>query len=103
MPGRIPWSDPGVTWYPAFSPEILSVEVTFVCPGCNNALIADARWSGEPFACPLCETRNEVPDWTRVRTRPLDPDAPVVVHAVNLSPEEIEFLSATSDEAGAAE
>ena len=97
VPGRLAWSDPGASWYPAFSPEILSVEVTFVCPKCNNALIADARWSGEPFTCPLCETNWEVPDWTRARMRPPDPDAPAMVKPVELSAEEIEFLSSVEE------
>jgi predicted RNA-binding Zn-ribbon protein involved in translation (DUF1610 family) len=93
VPGRIPWPDEGPKWHPAFSPEILSVEITFVCPGCQRALIADARWGGEAFICPKCETTSEVPNWTRAKIRPPDMAPPAVSSAPALTPEEIAFLS----------
>ena len=100
VPGCLAWTDPDPKWHPAFSPEILSVEITFVCPGCNKALIADARWGREPFICPKCETNGEVPDWARAKVHASGPTEPVVVHTLTLSPEEIEFLSGTSEGAG---
>ena len=87
----MPGTDP--LWRPAFSPEILSVEITFLCPGCDHALIADARAGGDPFICPKCEATGEVPEWARIKERADTADAEKVVHTVTLSPEEIEFLS----------
>jgi DNA-directed RNA polymerase subunit M/transcription elongation factor TFIIS len=92
VPGCFAWSDVNPKCQPAFSPEILSVEITFVCPGCNYALVADARWGGEPFICPKCDTTGDVPDWARAKVRTPVADAPRV-HTLTLSPEEIDFLS----------
>lgn len=102
VPGRIPLSGEEPNWHPAFSPEILSVEITFVCPGCQRSLIADARWGGEPIVCPTCDTTSEVPHWTRARVRPPDSDGPRVSSATALSPDEIAFLSDTPNESATA-
>lgn len=77
---------------PVFSPEIISVEITFLCPGCNRSLLADARWGGKPFTCPKCDATGKVPNWTRAKAPP-DADTPKVISAPTLSPEEIAFLS----------
>lgn len=83
---------------PAFSPEILSVEITFLCPGCSGSLITDARSGGDPFVCPTCETTGEVPTWSRAGVRPPDAVAGKISTGRSLSPEEIAFLSAPSPE-----
>lgn len=102
VPGRIPWSEEEPKLQPAFSPEVLSVEITFLCPGCDRPLIADARWGGEPFICPKCETTGDVPNWTRAKARPPNTDAPKVTHIATLTPEEIAFLSDEPSEAAVA-
>jgi DNA-directed RNA polymerase subunit M/transcription elongation factor TFIIS len=92
VPGRLTASD--WKWQPAYTPEILSVEITFVCPGCNRALIADARAAGDPFVCPKCDAKGEVPIWSQPRED--SPSATVVREAGTLSAEEIDFLSGSS-------
>ena len=98
VPGRLIAAERKPTSPPAFSPEILAVEISVVCPGCNRALVADARWVGEPFICPKCNATGDVPDWARTKVRASDGDAPPVVHTLTLSPEEIDFLSGASAE-----
>lgn len=100
VPGRFTRNGAELKLRPAFSPEIVSVDLTFLCPDCDNKLVVDARCSGEPYVCPLCTTAGEVPEWAHVKARGPDHGEPVVVHALTLSPEEIDFLSGTSAKAG---
>ncbi len=92
VPGHLAGEAPDRELLPAFTPEILSVEVKFVCPGCDRALLMDARWQGEPFECPKCGAGGHVPRWSR-------PGRGGTVPMVTLSPEEFDFLSASPDEA----
>jgi len=75
---------------PAFPPEVLAVEVKFLCTSCKSRLGADARWEGRGVICPVCGDRTRVPRWSDTQwpgeSAPRFPDA-----ALNC--EEIAFLS----------
>ena len=102
VPGCPSGEDGKPSWQPAFSADILSVEITFVCPGCRDPLVADARYSGEPFDCPKCAATGQVPRWIAASSLPAERHAPAVVHAAALSAEEIDFLSGALGEEWAA-
>ena len=88
---------------PVFPPEVLELEVKFLCTACNNRLRADARWEGRRVTCPVCTEKTRVPRWSDVAqwSRVSDESvpaaravgAPAEAAAVSLSREEIEFLS----------
>jgi DNA-directed RNA polymerase subunit RPC12/RpoP len=81
----------------AFAPEILSMDVNFLCGACQVRLVADARWEGKEFDCPKCQQRVRVPWWSRrggssmpglaIARAYESPEAPV------LTAEEIHFLT----------
>lgn len=68
-----------------FGPEIVGVDVAFLCRGCDCKLIADAHLEGEAFACPRCGTEARVPSLSGRKRQSRPP--------VTLIPEEIAFLS----------
>lgn len=88
---------------PVFPPEVLDLEVKFLCTSCRNRLRADARWEGRNVVCPVCSKKTAVPRWSRVPMWSRAPEAAVAASrpdrpgnetaVVSLSPEEIEFLS----------
>jgi DNA-directed RNA polymerase subunit RPC12/RpoP len=88
---------------PVFPPEVLDLEVKFLCTSCRNRLRADARWEGRNVVCPVCGKRTAVPRWSRVPMWSRAPEAAVAasrsdrsaneIPAVTLSRDEIEFLS----------
>ena len=88
---------------PVFPPEVLDIEVKFLCTACNNRLRADARWEGRSVICPVCTEKTRVPRWSSVAQWSRLPDgnpppargvgASPEAAAVSLSLEEIEFLS----------
>jgi DNA-directed RNA polymerase subunit RPC12/RpoP len=97
VPGRLNRHAPATDYFPLFSPNILSIEMTFACPGCERPMMADARYEGVPFSCPVCSFSGSVPTWSGY----IAPDVSAKPHAsaVILSPEELEFLSSESEEA----
>src|SRR5471030_1717752 len=40
---------------PAFPPDVLALEVKFLCTACRSPLRADARWEGRHVVCPVCK------------------------------------------------
>lgn len=81
---------------PAFVPEVLALEVKFLCTSCQSRLGADARWEGRGVICPVCGDKTRVPQWSNVSRWPLTPEAAHDTKApgtVRLSSEEIAFLS----------
>src|SRR4051812_17518994 len=64
VPGLLNRAAANGEYLPAFYPEILSVEISFVCPGCDRVLIADARYEGARFTCPKCAVESIVPHWS---------------------------------------
>ena len=81
-----------------FPPEILAVEVKFLCTSCQSRLGADARWEGRGVTCPVCGDKTHVPRWSNVSQWPRAADvAPGAktpgIPDASLSSEEIEFLS----------
>ena len=80
---------------PAFPPEILAVEVKFLCTSCQSRLGADARWEGRGVICPVCGDKTQVPRWSRVSQWPrAEAGAKGTGSAdATLSSEEIAFLS----------
>jgi len=83
---------------PAFPPEVLAMEVKFLCTSCQSRLGADARWEGRGFVCPVCGDKTRVPRWSRVQHWPRPAESALKAKAkrtadATLSPEEIAFLS----------
>jgi DNA-directed RNA polymerase subunit RPC12/RpoP len=88
---------------PVFPPEVLDMEVKFLCTSCRKRLRADARWEGRTVTCPVCSKNTLVPRWSRVptwsRAAGSEPEAsrsdrPAGRAAVvSLSEDEIQFLS----------
>jgi hypothetical protein len=81
----------------ALPTEVLGLDVTFRCQGCERKLVIDARWEGVAVECPVCKSSVTVPRWSGrpVRTGFSRGAAPI------LTAEEIDFLSAASyQEAG---
>lgn len=78
-------------WLPAFPPEILAVEIKFLCTGCGSKLRIDARWEGRRLKCPSCGADGRVPTWSSawVREAELLPE---------LSREEIAWLSGDAED-----
>lgn len=96
VPGRLNRHAPTAEYFPLFSPDILSVEMTFVCPGCRRSLGADARYEGAPFSCPACARAGTVPTWSGFVASDLvaKPQTPAVI----LTAEELEFLIGENEE-----
>jgi DNA-directed RNA polymerase subunit RPC12/RpoP len=83
-----------------FPPDVLAVEVKFLCGACKNKLRADARWEGRSIKCPVCSEKARVPRWSRQAEEKIvqlrDPHAPVAPAKVGLSVAEVEFLSGST-------
>ncbi len=80
---------------PVFPPEILALEVKFLCNSCQSRLGADARWEGRGVICPVCGDKTQVPRWSRVSQWPraeAGAKTPTLGN-VTLSSEEIAFLT----------
>lgn len=83
---------------PALPPEIVALEVKFLCTSCESRLGVDARWEGRGVICPVCGDKTRVPCWSEIsqwpRTAEGSPKAnPAGAAEVTLSSEEIAFLS----------
>lgn len=92
---------------PVFPPDVLELEVKFLCSLCNNRLRVDARWEGRSVVCPVCSEKTKVPRWsTGFRWAGVnhETDNPAVRHASDaadatehrLSADEIAFLTETT-------
>ena len=79
-----------------FPPDVLAVEVKFLCGSCKRKLRADGRWEGRSIKCPECGAKLSVPRWSSAagETAP-DASAPVATAMTCLSAAEVEFLSGT--------
>ena len=77
----------------AFPPEILSVEMKFLCVKCDAKLEVDVRMENRNVACPKCAAAIRVP---RLRTEARLAASPL------LSLAETEFLSGLSEPVAAA-
>ena len=81
---------------PVLPPEILALEVKFLCTSCQSRLGADARWEGRGVICPVCGDKTRVPQWSNLSQWPFKPEAAQGAKTpgtVKLSSEEIAFLS----------
>lgn len=91
----------------AFAPDVLQIEVTFLCGKCEARLATDARWEERTLSCPVCNALTAVPRWSvNARERADDlpslefdtfTESPVPVATGLLSAAEIEFLSGEAD------
>jgi hypothetical protein len=83
---------------PFFPPQVLGLEVKFLCTVCQSRLGADVRWEGRGVICPVCGDRTRVPRctgavrWPRPADMAQNPKAKAISD-VKLSSEEIAFLS----------
>jgi DNA-directed RNA polymerase subunit RPC12/RpoP len=77
-----------------YPPEILSMDIVFLCRGCNARLVVDGRMEGRELDCPKCEARVRIPLWSR-RAKAKAPAAARTVKKGRpcLTPDEIGFLS----------
>jgi len=75
-----------------YPPEILSMDVVFLCRGCDTKLVVDGRLEGREFDCPQCQTRVKTPVWSRRAKASKTAGAPRK-RRPNLTPDEIGFLS----------
>jgi DNA-directed RNA polymerase subunit RPC12/RpoP len=75
-----------------YSPEILSIDVIFLCRGCNAKLVVDGRMEGRDLDCPQCQARVKMPLWSRRTTAPAAARAPKKARP-HLTPDEIGFLT----------
>ena len=75
---------------PILPPEVLALELKFLCAGCGAKLRIDARLEGDTVPCPKCSQATKVPRWSLSEDATSQPPAGRVVQ---LSTAEIEFLS----------
>lgn len=102
VPGWRPQRRAGAGCLGVLAPNLLGVDVKFLCPKCQTKLKVDARWGGTSLACPLCETTLTVPQWhgspdeIKDETGQSESASCVVgvAPSVILSPEELAFLGA---------
>ena len=92
------FSVPNFTSMSVFPPEVLALEVKFLCTSCQSRLGADARWEGRGVICPVCGDKTRVPLWSSILPRPPAPDVPgsgkaMAFSDTTLSTDEIAFLS----------
>jgi len=79
---------------PAFAPEVLALEVKFLCTACRSPLRADARWEERRVVCPVCGDKISVPRWSNAPRWPApDETPPAIPMTARLSADEIDFLS----------
>ena len=96
VPRLVDVPGPSVGCVPVFPPEILAVEVKFLCTSCRSRLGADARWEGRGVICPVCGDKTTVPRWSSVEAWLLTAETAnkkTAAGTVRLSTEEIDFLS----------
>lgn len=78
-----------------FSPDILGIEIKFLCGCCGNKIRVDARLQGITRDCPVCAQPTKVPEWGGLPP----PAPPEIIRAdaarpmVRLTAEECDFLS----------
>jgi transcription elongation factor Elf1 len=76
---------------PVFPPEILEMDMTFLCPTCDIRLVVDARMEGRDLPCPRCETWVRAPRWSGPPE--MEDEALPEPAAPTLTAEEVDFLS----------
>jgi len=95
------WIATGGDCAPAFAPEILSIEIKFLCGGCDRALLADIRWGGKTFACPKCGAPARVPEWWGAKAPAASAKVPPPrFQSAALSAAEIDFLNGGNNDDG---
>jgi hypothetical protein len=85
----------------AYSPEILSIDIRFLCPACGSKLKIDARAAGTEAACVCCGKKIRaplLPYWARRADKPLPPNqaaerAPTATQGAVLTAKEIDFMT----------
>lgn len=79
-----------------YPPEVIALEIVFLCPQCGTRLRIDARDAGTIALCPPCNGRIRVPDiplFVGADLNPGEDRMPLVVSSARLTSQEIEFLS----------
>jgi DNA-directed RNA polymerase subunit RPC12/RpoP len=75
-------------------PQILGIEIKFLCEHCGTKLMIDFRWQGRTVDCPSCQRILQVP---RCSDPECEPEATAITAsstpAARLSPAELAFLS----------
>jgi DNA-directed RNA polymerase subunit RPC12/RpoP len=79
-----------------YPPEVLSVDVIFLCRRCGSKLVVDGRMEGREFDCPECDAPVKAPIWSRPAREPTNGRTPGKERPI-LTPEEIGFLSGESN------
>jgi predicted RNA-binding Zn-ribbon protein involved in translation (DUF1610 family) len=79
-----------------YPPEIIALEIVFLCPQCGTRLRIDARDAGTTALCPPCNGKIRVPGiplFVETESFRCEDRAPVVLSSARLTSQEIEFLS----------
>ena len=105
VPGWRPERRAGAGCLGALAPNLLGVDVKFLCPGCRAKLKVDARWGGRTLSCPQCKAEVCVPQWygsddeiaDNTKSSPKSNGVVNVAPAVVLSPQELAFLGANQE------
>ena len=93
-PGLVDVTGRGTGCPPAFAPEVLALDVKFLCTACRSPLRADARWEERRVVCPVCGDKISVPRWSNAPRWPSPGETPPAIPmAATLSADEIDFLS----------
>ena len=94
VPGPLKGAASGAA-LPVFPRQVISVEISFICPECERVLVADARYAAAPFQCPKCTFSGHVPIWSRMDAGSAPGNG---VPALILTREEIELLTGNREE-----
>jgi hypothetical protein len=84
------------------APNLLGVDVKFLCPECRAKLKVDVRWGGKTLPCPQCNASLPIPQWYGSSDEIADEIGQSqgatrivgVAPSVMLSPQELAFLGA---------
>src|SRR5262245_38158370 len=65
VPGLVKMPGGTVECAPVFPPDVLALEVKFLCTSGRSPLRADARWEGRKVVCPVCKDSTQIPRWSQ--------------------------------------
>jgi Zn-finger nucleic acid-binding protein len=105
VPGWRPQRRAGAGCLGVLAPNLLGVDVKFLCPECRAKLKVDARWGGKTLPCPQCNASLPIPQWYGSSDEIADESGQSqgatrivgVVPSVMLSPQELAFLGADQE------
>jgi len=92
-------------WPQIYPPDVIAIEIKFPCSECGSKLEIDARSAGDTVYCPICTSAIKSPHLAFLIMPPLSvaPKSKIefAKPAINLSPQEIDFLNSVKPDAHA--